>query len=333
MSQCVSQMGLGAIAAVTLCVTLTVFAKASWCQQLPPQGLPIDADGGQTSVDQNKPSTIQTGANVSGQELANQVNNPAAPVTFIQFREILVPNYPGAKGAISGLEMEPVVPIGPFHSLPFTQLMKITFPMVISTPGAAPPVGCIACGTGNQGVTGSGDVQVFDLISIKQSWGRWGFGPALSFPTASETQLGSGKWEAGPSAALMYTGIKNLTAGIIMQNPISFAGSLNRQSVNQMIITPTFTFNLKDGWFVGMSDYNFTFDWEESGAATIPLGMQLGKIIRIGKQPVSMSFEAGGLAARPAGTANTGWILGFELSPIFNFHLGPGEKVKVRGKR
>lgn len=31
-----------------------------------------------------------------------------------------------------------------------------------------------------------------------------------------------------------------------------------------MIITPTFTFNLKDGWFVGMSDYNFTWNWENN---------------------------------------------------------------------
>ncbi len=57
------------------------------------------------------------------------------------------------------------------------------------------------------------------------------------------------------------------------------------------------------------------------------------KVVRIGKQPVSLSFEAGGAVARPAGTPNPGWIFGFEFSPIFNFHLGPGQKIKVRGKR
>lgn len=99
-----------------------------------------------------------------------------------------------------------------------------------------------------------------------------------------------------------------------------------------MIITPTFTFNLKDGWFVGLTDYNFSFNWENGGAPTIPLGMQVGKVVRIGKQPMSMSIEAGGAAARPSGVPNPGLILGFEVSPIFNFHLGPGEKVKIRGK-
>ena len=180
------------------------------------------------------------------------------------------------------------------------------------------------------GVTGVGDLQLFDLFTFKQSWGRWGFGPALVFPTASANALGSGKWQAGPSFALIYTGIKNLTAGGIVQNPISFAGDANRPNVNNMIITPTFTFNLKEGWFVGMSDYNWNFNWEDGGAATIPLGIQVGKVITIGRQPVSLSVEAGGTAVRPAGTVNPGWILGFELTPIFNWHLGPKEKVRLR---
>ncbi len=177
---------------------------------------------------------------------------------------------------------------------------------------------------------GTGDLQVFDLVTIKQSWGRWGFGPALVFPTASANVLGAGKYQIGPSVALIYTGIKNLTVGAIIQNPISYAGSPNRPAVNNMIITPTFTFNLAEGWFVGLSDYNFTFNWESGGAATVPLGLQVGKVVTLGKQPVSLSVEAGGAAARPSGAPNPGWILGFEVSPIFNFHLGPGEKIKVR---
>ena len=59
-----------------------------------------------------------TGASVSAQELANQVNNPAAPVTFVQFRDILIPSVPGFKGTLNSLQMQPVLPIGPFHSFP-----------------------------------------------------------------------------------------------------------------------------------------------------------------------------------------------------------------------
>ena len=138
-----------------------------------------------------------------------------------------------------------------------------------------------------------------------------GVGPALVFPTASANQLGAGKYQAGPSFALIYTGLNNLTAGAVIQNPISYAGSPNRPNVNNMIITPTFTFNLQEGWFVGMSDYNWTFNRENGGALTFPIGVQVGKIIRIGKQPFSLSAEVGGVAARPANTPSPGWLFGF----------------------
>ena len=180
------------------------------------------------------------------------------------------------------------------------------------------------------GETGVGDLQLFDLLTFKQSWGRWGFGPAFVFPTASADALGTGKWQLEPSVVAMFTGVKNLTAGAVVQNPISFAGSSSRPSVNNMTITPTLTYTLSKGWFAGISDYDLTFDWENAGAATIQLGVQVGQVVTIGRQPVSLSVEAGRTAARPAGTPNPGLILGFEVSPIFNFHLGSGTKVKVR---
>ena len=208
--------------------------------------------------------------------------------------------------------------------------MKITMPLYVAVPGSV--------NLQQLGVTGVGNLQLFDLITIKQSWGRWGFGPSRVFPTASSNGTGAGKYQIGPSVALIYTGIKNLTAGAVVQNPISYAGSPNRPNVNNMIISPTFTFNLKEGWFLGLSDYNWTFNWESGGtaakplgvSATVPLGVQVGKVVTIGRQPVSLSVEAGGAAAMPVGSPNPGLILGFEVSPIFNFHVGPGEKIEVR---
>ena len=320
------------------------------------QSDPSTVDDTQTAPTENPPSTSATtpstnaqqqpltpsakprkeiGGGKTAQEIANEANNPAAPVTLIQFRNILLPNanapgvlpgVSGASGLVNSLQMQPVIPIGPFKSFPVVQLIKLTMPLMVTLPsgGAAFPE--------QFGVTGVGDLQLFDLFTFKQSWGRWGFGPALVFPTASANSIGAGKYQAGPSVALIYTGIKNLTAGAIVQNPISYAGSPNRPNVNNMIITPTFTFNLKDGWFAGMADYNWSFNWENGGAATIPLGIQFGKVLRIGKQPVSLSAEVGGVAARPANTPNPGWLFGFELTPIFNWHLGPSEKVRLRGK-
>jgi hypothetical protein len=248
-------------------------------------------------------------------ELANQVNNPAAPVTLLQFRNILLPNVTGTDGVTNAFQIQPVIPIHPSHTLPFLQLIKMTLPSV-SLPS---PVG----------ESGLGDFQFFDLVSIKESWGRWGFGPALVFPTASEKDLGAGKWQAGPSVAAIFTGIENLTAGAVLQNPISFAGDSSRPAVNNLIITPTFTYNLpgylipgywKHGWFLGLSDYNWTFDWENGGAATIPLGFQLGRVFHIGKQPFSASIEVGGTVKSPADIPSPGLLIGIEFSIILKGH-------------
>lgn len=265
----------------------------------------------------------------TAREIANQANNPAAPLSQIQFRNILLPsaNSPGllpgvseASGTVNSLQIQPVLPMGPFRLIPLIQLVKMTLPVAVTLPS---PVSA----------TGIGDLQVFDLVTIKQSWGRWGFGPALVFPTASEKAMGAGKWQAGPSIAVIYTGIQNLTAGAVLQNPISYAGSPNRPDVNNLIITPTFTENLPDGWFAGLSDYNWNFDWENDGATLLPLGVQVGKVFSVHKHAFSASIEVGGAAVRPSGSPNPGWILGFEISPIFKWHLGPGNKVRVRVKK
>jgi hypothetical protein len=276
------------------------------------------ANDGTAAAVEAAPPGIAHGTAADPGALADQASNPAAPLTQIQIRDVVLPNLPGTDGATNLLQIQPVVPIGPFTSLPFLQLIKIT----LEAPSLPGPVND----------SGFGDVSLVDLVSIKTSWGRLGFGPTVVFPTASSEELGAGKWQAGPAVALIYTGTKNLTAGAVLQNPISFAGDSDRLDVNQLVIAPTLTINLTKGWFGGLSDFNWTFDWEDGGAATIPLGVQVGKIVRIGRQPVSMSVEAGRTMVRPDDTPDPGWIFGFEFTPIFNWHVGPRQKIKLRGK-
>ena len=152
-------------------------------------------------------------------------------------------------------------------------------------------------------------------------------------PVASQAPPGIRPGDTADPNALVYSGVKNVTAGAVFQNPISFAGDSGRAKVNELIIAPTLTYSLSKGWFAGLADYNWTFDWENGGEATLPLGVQVGRILRIGHQPFNVSVEVGRMAARPADTPDPGWILGFEFSPIFNFHLGPGQKIHLRGKK
>lgn len=238
----------------------------------------------------------------TAQALSSQVNDPTAPISLIQFREILVPSVPGAEGPANVFEIQPVLPISASHRIPFDQLMKITLPLV-TTPGPGR-------------TTGLGDFQVFDLVSLQQSWGRWGLGPTVVFPTATSDALGQGKWQAGPAAAIMMTAVDHLQVGAVFQNPISFAGDSSRESVNALTITPTLTYNMPGGWFGGSSDFDWIFDWENDGAATIPLGIQLGKVFALGSMPFSFSVEGAYNVVRPSDGPE--WLVGFELNWILS---------------
>ena len=195
----------------------------------------------------------------------------------------------------------------PPASFPSTSCIKATLPILATTPNP-------------DSATGLGDLQFFDLITIKQSWGRWGVGPILVFPTATSEVLGQGKWQVGPSVAAIYTGTRNLIAGAVLQNPISFAGDSSRPSVNYLIVTPTLTYNLPAGWFAGYSDFDWTFDWKDGGAATIPMGVQVGKVFKIGSQPFSFSVEAGYDVVRPADSYTPRWLVGVEFDVIIPGH-------------
>jgi hypothetical protein len=247
------------------------------------------------------PGRLTGGGSVGSRALANQVNDPTASLTLFQFRDILIPSVPGYSSPANVLELDPVFPIFPSRLLPFEQLMKVTLPFP-TTPNP-----------GSQ--TGLGDLSLFDVATFKESWGKWGFGPALVFPTATSTALGQGKWQAGPAVAVIYTGVKSLTAGVVAQNPISYAGSASRPDVNSLSLTPTLTYNLPQGWFAGYNDFDITFDWENGGRATVPVGPQAGRIFKIGNVPVSLSLEGAWVPVRPSGSPE--WLVGVEFTVIF----------------
>jgi hypothetical protein len=294
---------------IAIAFSFLLLGAAAGLAQAPEPAPPDDAGQVAPAPESSQRTSVRAGkSGKTPQELANLIANPAAPVTNLQFREILLPNVEGTNGVTSSLQLQPVVPIGPFPWLRVIQLMKLTMPFYLHLPS---PVS----------KSGVGDLTLFDLLSFKQSWGRWGAGVTLTFPTASERELGSGKWQAGPSAAILYTGIANLTAGFVLQNPVSFTGASDREKVNQLVLSPTLTYTLKGGWFAGMTDYNWTFNWTSQGAATIPVGVQVGRVVTIGKQPVSLAVEAGRTASRPSGAPNPGWIIGIEMTPIFSFSI------------
>ena len=151
------------------------------------------------------------------------------------------------------------------------------------------PVNSVPIGT-SASEFGIGDTS-FSMFFSPNDSGKltWGIGPALSLPTSSNPEiLGSGKWSIGPTAVVFY-GTGNWTMGAVASQTWSFAGDSDREDVNFFFAQWFVNYNLGNGWAIGTAPI-VTANWEaESGQEwTIPLGLQVSKVLRLGKQPVNL---------------------------------------------
>ena len=155
----------------------------------------------------------------------------------------------------------------------------------------------------------------FFLAPARAKTWIWGVGPIFQFPTASSERLGTSRWSAGPTAALIYDQGPWFLA-ILSYQLMSFAGDRYRGSVNQTYIEPEVSYSLDSGWY-GQWDPAITYDWtaDTANAWTIPVGADIGKAFQIAEQ--AMSIQAGGYdhPMHPAGAPQ--WIIRVEVTFLF----------------
>jgi hypothetical protein len=164
--------------------------------------------------------------------------------------------------------------------------------------------------------SGLEDLQTsFFLTPAKEGTWIWGAGPIFQFPTASSSGLGTGRWSAGPTAALLYSEGPWFN-GILAYQLMSFAGNRDRGSVNFTYIEPEISYNFESGWYV-QCDPSITYDWtaEATNAWTIPMGADIGKAFKMGSQDLSLQGGAYDLLKRPDGAPQ--WIARISVTFLF----------------
>lgn len=213
------------------------------------------------------------------------------------------------------LNFQPVIPIQlnedwNFISRPIIPVMYV--------PGAVPGLpGIGGMPVGFNSEFGLGDINYTGFFSpAKSDKLIWGFGPSITFPTATDDVLGSGKWSAGPS----FVGLtiqKPIVAGVLLRQLWSFAGKSDRQRVNQSLIQPFLNYNLDDGWYLITAPV-ITADWAAEGSRnrwTVPLGGGVGKLFTVGGQPINMNLQVYYSVARPDNASD--WQLKFTFQLLF----------------
>jgi len=229
-------------------------------------------------------------------EVSKQLNNPVGDISALNFQ--LNRYYLNGKvtDRTRSQELLNFQPILPFHLTESWNLMtRPVFPFIFNSPAFDP-------GKGWHDESGFGDTALSTLLSPAKltSGVIWGVGPTLIFPTASNNTLGQGKYQAGPAAVCLYLG-KEWVFGAFAQQWWSFAGDNgSRPGVNQSNIQYFIQYLFGKNWQIGMSP-NILIDWkaDQGQRFTVPVGLGISKMVKIGPLPVKFSLEGDYMVVHP----------------------------------
>jgi hypothetical protein len=245
-----------------------------------------------------------------GGDLRSAVQNPISSLISLPFKFQF--DYGADNGEASFLNIQPVLPVTVGD---WNLVNRIIMPL-IDTPGQITGTPEMPTPIQGKGATGLGDINYSLFLSpVKTGKVIWGVGPSISLPTATDKQLGSEKWSAGPTAVFL-TQPKWGSMGILMRQLWSFAGDSDRNEVSQFLVEPFVNYNLDKGWFL-ISDMVATANWRaDSGNQwTVPLGGGIGRVFKVGNQPINSRVEAYYNVVRPDGAPD--WQIAFTWQFLF----------------
>jgi len=163
---------------------------------------------------------------------------------------------------------------------------------------------------------GLNDLQTsfFLTPSIASKW-IWGVGPIFEFPTATGKQLGTGRWSAGPTGALIYSEGPWFN-GVLAYQLMSFAGDRRRGSVNVTYIEPDVSYNLESGWYAQI-DPPISYDWtaDMKDAWVLPVGADIGRAFSVGPQALSLQLGSYDFLKHPEGGPE--WMIRAQITFLF----------------
>ena len=241
------------------------------------------------------------------EQLAKEAQNPVAKLISVPFNN----NFNFGEGYHRTtqyvLDIKPVVP---FSLTEDWNLITRTIIPVISQPTTLTP-------NSRSYMSGLGDITPTVFISpAKPGNILWGVGPAMTLPTATNRQLGQGKYSLGPSfVVLSMPG--HWVYGFLAYNLWSVGGQVKRDTVNQFQLQYFINYNFPRGWYLTTQPI-ITANWlaKADDQWVVPLGLGLGRVFHVGKQALNMSFQAYDNVKTTA-TLGPQWQAQFNVSFLF----------------
>jgi hypothetical protein len=261
----------------------------------------------QETPQQAKQEAQKPDAKASAGDLAKAVQNPVASLISVPLQNFTDFNIgPFDRDRNTVIQVQPVVP---FQLSENWNLITRTIGALVYQPNIA---------QSRQGTFGLNDINPsFFLSPAKAGKIIWGAGPTFLLPTASDDVLGTGKFSIGPSAvALVQPG--KWTLGVLVSNLFSVAGPRGRADVNSMTLQYFINYNLKKGYYLTSAPIN-SANWNAPSGNVwlVAVGGGIGRIMRLGFQPVNVSVQVYGNAKRPDTFPSPTWQLKFQIAFLY----------------
>jgi hypothetical protein len=216
-------------------------------------------------------------------ELAKKSLNPVADLTIVPIQN----NWDFGIGPANAMRytanIQPVIPFS--LSDDWNLITRTILPVIYAGPTDTSPS---APASAREAHSGLGDLLQSFFFSPKEPVGGWilGGGPALLYPSATDSALGSGKWGAGPTIVVLQQQ-KGWTYGVLANHVWSYAG-WGAQDVNSTFLQPFAGYTTKT-FTTFMVNTESTYDWQEH-QWSVPVNFMLNQMLKLGQQPIQLQL-------------------------------------------
>lgn len=161
--------------------------------------------------------------------------------------------------------------------------------------------------------SGLGDITQSFFLSPKEPVGGWilGAGPVGFYPTATESELGAGRWGAGPTLVALQQ--KHGFSYGMLANHIWSVTGWGPEEVNATYLQPFFTYTTKTHTSFSVNTES-TYNWH-TDETTAPINFMVQQLVKIGNQPIAFQFGYRYYVEKPNGGPD--WGLRFAITFLF----------------